>query len=238
MDTKTCAVCHRENGSHFTYCSYCGALLPVVDKITQPSQNSSVFIEDQNLDGISPFEYRKYIGNNADSIIDAFVDLESEKRKNYFCPSIFFLGFFFGFYGLSAWFLNRKMKKIGFILLGLGILFTFINAFLNAELYRAVFLGHFNYTNVVSLFYRVLNSIDISKYVSAFFTFFYGFFGLYYYKQKASFDILRIKESESSISLPVELRIKFAGGTKLALGLLPFFLAVVLNILAIALIVI
>ena len=73
MAEKICASCSRENPSHFIYCRHCGATLPVVDKIRHDMPTAE---EKHRFDELSYFEYRRFIGAGADSILYDFEKLE------------------------------------------------------------------------------------------------------------------------------------------------------------------
>ncbi len=246
MEKKICVKCAYENEEHFTYCKYCGALLPVVDKNPSgsPCPTADLSFDSQDETVVSPREYHRYVGKNSESIVSAFEKMQTSSKKASFCTPVFFLGVFFGFYGMSAWFLSRKMKKTGFFLLLLGILLTFADAFLNIGLNRE-FYNQFNLSfsqgfvspldiaYIISVFLSQM--ISASGYVSFIFSFIAGFFALYSYKNKATRDILRIKQNYSENSaVPFEFLLKKSGGRKDSLVLIPLITAFLSNILAFA----
>lgn len=246
MEKKICVKCAYENEEHFTYCKYCGALLPVVDRHSSVSPCPTA---DPNPDtgddaAVSRREYHRYVGKNSDSIVSAFEKMQTSCKKTSFCTPVFFLGIFFGFYGISAWFLSRKMKKTGFALLLLGILLTFADAFLNIGLNRELFnqinlafSGSFSALSNLSYNTLMYSSqiISVSGYVSFICSFIAGFFALYFYKNKATQDILRIKQGYTEESpIPLELLLKRAGGRQDGMVLIPIIAALLSTILAFA----
>lgn len=238
MNKKICITCSTQNEEHFTYCKYCGALLPVVDR--QPDQLPPFDSGDGQADklGISRKEYKDYVGANCDYILNNFEQIEKTERKMSFCPAVFFLGLFFGFYGISAWFMSRRMVKKGFIILLAGIFFTFIDATLNIGLNRQLyslfessfFISPDSLPQFLSYFY---GRVAVSDYFSFVFSFVSAFFAMNAYKNKVATDILRIKsECLESSELPLNRLIKNAGGKRYGLGVLPFILLIVANIIA------
>ena len=134
MAEKICLSCATENPSHFEYCKHCGAPLPIVDKIIK---EEPVEIEHPPFGEVSYNEYCAFIGNNSCSILRDFRTLDASRFV--LSLPVLLLGIFFGFYGMSAWFFYRKLKKAGFILLFTGLLLTFTDAFFNATLNKWLF---------------------------------------------------------------------------------------------------
>ncbi len=243
MERKICVKCAHQNEEHFTYCKYCGALLPVVDRQPFDSTCSEGAYNEACSDSCAEAddrEYRMYVDKNSDNIVSAFADMQKNGKKTSFCTPVFFLGIFFGFYGISAWFLSRKMKKYGFLLLLLGVAFTFIDAFLNYELNRELFGqltaalssgSSYNLTQNASLY--SYDTITISGYISFVCSFIFGFFSLHLYKNKATRDILRIKENYTEESpLPLNLLLRKAGGRQAYMAFIPLAVAVIANLLS------
>ena len=123
MADKICTSCATNNPSHFEYCKHCGAPLPVVDKAVW---QEPVNIERPDFGDIPYHEYQRFIGPNSESILNDF----STTRFG-ICLPVLLLGMFGGFFGMSAWFFYRKLKKVGFILLAIALLLVGAEAFIN-----------------------------------------------------------------------------------------------------------
>lgn len=244
MAEKICAVCQTENQAHFTYCKYCGAMLPVVEKIKEEPPKTPE--NKRSFGEISYFEYHRYIGSGAEGILADFERLETGNRF-VFCLPALFLGFFFGFYGLSSWFFYRNLKKYGLILLGLGIFFSLVDALVNFSVNRMFITELFNILSPRADIALVLSSVAqlINYYLYSFISVSnpVGFFAsiiaaavcLKIYKKDSERKISNLKAfyNEQS-SLPLDILLKKEGGTSLALSTVPFVFYFVLPILFLA----
>jgi hypothetical protein len=244
MNSKICVNCAKENEEHFTYCKYCGTMLPVVDK--QPEQNlNSTQAENYHCntdEKISPLLYRIYIGPGSEGIGAGFEKLQKKGSTISFYIPVFFLGIIFGIYGIAAWFLSRGMKKLGFLLLFTGVAFTFADGFINLDLNRELckhmllaFSGDGaaaeNLSYNLTLYSQ--RALSIGYYADIIFSFLSGFFALFFYKKQADRDIMQICSTHvEDYGAPLDIKIKLAGGRKNAMVLFPIIFYILSNIFA------
>ncbi len=248
---KKCVKCARLSAEHFTYCRYCGATLPVVDRDPRfIVEDDASYSEGEDCTAISPKDYEYYIGPNSDKISEVFDSISDTGSKTSWCTPVFLLGLLFGFYGISAWFFSRKLNRLAFCFLFAGIFLTVtdtvINRQLNAELFslfgsffsgngstlRDVYSVATLFSGISEYFYL---KFSVSSFFGTVFSFIASFFALGSYKTKADRDILRIKTAhteEDSLSLGVKLR--RAGGRKILRATVPFAVGAVANILSFA----
>ncbi|MBO5852376.1 MAG: zinc ribbon domain-containing protein [Clostridia bacterium] len=241
MSEKICANCREENQSHFTFCRYCGATLPVVDKIRHDIPKSE---EKRLFDELSYFEYRRFIGAGADNILYDFEKLED--RRFVFSLPVLFLGILFGFYGMSAWFFYRKLKKSGLILLLVAAFFTLLEGVLNFSVNKTLVIeifrilgSNFDSTQMAmslsdALNYYSYSFIGFSNYISFVASFFVSAFALRIYKNVSYNRALAIKSSFSDESvLPLDIMLHRGGGTSPLLALVPIVLSLLAPILSV-----
>ncbi|MEE0927615.1 MAG: hypothetical protein UIG59_00365 [Acutalibacteraceae bacterium] len=226
MKKKICVTCSTENENHFTYCKYCGAPLPVIDRAPVIIEGAECSCEaDANPileDGISREEYRAYIGKSADRILPVFEKMEETKSRFYFCIPVLVLGLIFGFYGIAAWFFSRRIIKYGWLATLCGVLLTGLNFFFNLPLNTVVI------ETLASLgpdAYKILayyDPVSVSGLIGAVAAFFASVFGLSIYKDKAKKDILKTK---ACINNQDELlyTLTFCGGRRISYAAIPFF---------------
>ena len=142
METIKCIRCGSENLSEYKFCMNCGAVLPQKSKpdFNEPSDTAAATFNSADsaidFDGVSATEMTAYVKTNANKILPKFYTMEKYKQKVSFCFPVFFLGLFFGLFGISMWCFYRKMKKLGLISLVLG-----------AALFLADFIFNFNTTS-------------------------------------------------------------------------------------------
>ncbi len=242
MTDKICVSCSTANESHFTYCKYCGAMLPVVDKIQKEAP--SPIEQKPCFEDISYYEYHRFIGSGAESILYDFNRLQNGAKFVFSLP-LLFLGLFFGFFGISAWFFYRNLKKFGLFFLIVGALLTLGDALINlrlnqmviTELSKALNAPIAGIINSLSglISYYSLSVVSLSKYVGFLASFFISAVGLDIYKEKSSEKILQIKASLNEHSLPLDLLLKYEGGTRLGLAILPFAAAIILPVIFVGL---
>ncbi len=248
MGKKICIKCSTENEEHFSYCKYCGASLPVVDRQHHFYGDSgySVQTDPKEIDfgAVSRSELEAYVGKNKEKIMPKLVDMELEGKKTSFCIPVFLLGFFAGFLGMSCWFFYRKMYKIGAILVALGLLISFADIAVNMQATRNLFSSTANmyfsdYENEESLLneaerimYRYEQEYNpvfsfINNYVGRLVApIVFAFYAFYLYKQTARERILRLK-SEFPSDPFLEIRISSLGGCSLASVIIPFLFELV-----------
>ncbi|MBQ1186860.1 MAG: hypothetical protein IIX54_04150 [Clostridia bacterium] len=232
MDQKFCAICGAENGEHFTYCKRCGAFLPVVEKF---NEEPPVAEEKYNFGDIAYYEYKQYLGAGAEGILYDFERLDKGQRFVFSLPALF-LGLLFGFYGLSAWFFYRNLKKMGLMLLIIGAFFTLANTLVNYQachsLVTEIFgvLGNSKFSvdlaaqQILNSFYYFSSSfVSVFKPVGFFASFFVSAFCLKFYKKDSAKKIMRVKEMCCMHGAPSQSFIfKKLGGTDAALAFLAF----------------
>lgn len=241
MAEKVCVSCGVQNPEHFTYCKYCGAILPVVDKL--PSVEAAHLEEKYIFGDISYYEYRRYLGSGADNILYDF-ELLSKGRKTVFSLPLLFLGLVFGFFGMSAWFFYRNLKKPALILLLIALVFTAVDGLLNASLNQmlvsqigSIFGGRGSLDTMAESLAGVLSyysyyTVNISSIFSFVASFFVSAFALRYYKKHSYSSILKIKETyEDGVSAPLDILLKKAGGTSIALAFIPVLFAVIFPVI-------
>ena len=241
MADKNCISCGVKNPAHFTYCKYCGAILPVVDKF--PREEKEPAHEKHRFGEVSYYEYRQYIGNGAESILYDF-ELLDTGRKIVFSLPVLFLGLVFGFFGMSAWFFYRNLKKPALILLLIALVFTAVDSFFNASLNQmlvsqlsGLFSAKADFETVIESISGIFSYysfllINFSSYISFIASFFVSAFALGYYKKHSYKNILTTKLSCAADSVaPLDVLLKKAGGTSVALGFIPVLFATVFPVI-------
>ncbi len=133
---KICVRCKTENNADYKYCRLCGAELPCVDKKpvwenSEPANNEQDKFE--NGDEISTYEMNVFVGKNSNAIVPKFIQLQREDKKVAFCLPVFLLGLFCGIFGVAAYFLYRKMTKLGSIFLAVAILLVAVETVVNFD---------------------------------------------------------------------------------------------------------
>lgn len=88
------------------------------------------FIVD-TIDGVSSDDVATFVGTKAGKLLPQFSKMELSRSRVSWCWPPALLGFLFGPLGTAIWFLYRKMYKIAFILVAVGILYGGITAVLN-----------------------------------------------------------------------------------------------------------
>lgn len=241
MTEKVCVGCGIKNPAHFTYCKYCGAILPVVDK--SPREEKAPVYEKYRFGEVSYYEYRQYIGNGAENMLSDF-ELLDKGRKTVFSLPVLFLGLVFGFFGMSAWFFYRNLKKPALILLLIALVFTAADSFLNASLNQmlvnqlsSLFSAKADFETVIEsvsgiLSYYSFSLISFSSYISFVASFFVSAFALGYYKKHSYENILMTKlQYSADLSQPLDVLLKKAGGTSVALGFIPVLFATIFPVI-------
>lgn len=146
--SKICVRCSTVNLDNFTYCKYCGATLPTVEKrqTSVPFRESVVkdaVAEAEGLPNVSDEEYAAYIGKNTRFILPKFRTIKETGRRIYWCLPVLILGLFTGFFGMAAYFFSRKMTKIGIILTLCGLLLTSAELAVNLDADRTLMQGYY-----------------------------------------------------------------------------------------------
>lgn len=247
MDTIKCIRCGSENRDDYKFCMNCGAVLP--------EKNSPEFNENTNavketfsgdsvmdFDGVSACEMTAYVNTNANKILPKFYTMEKFRQKVSFCFPVFFLGLLFGFFGISMWCFYRKIKKLGFISLILGLAMVLGDLVINfnatslliggfASLFKDLLANDSGMSQALtqaamdnllvqydSSYIRLFSFIN--QYIGGFICpVLMGMFGYHLYKTKAIKEIKELKGSCPEEMLNHEISQK--GGTSKALLLIP-----------------
>ncbi len=128
--SRICVQCSTENDDNFSFCKYCGASLPIVDRFSDESSEndaSSSFEEraaEIDFDGVTYDQLKTYIGKDSHRILPKFINIKLFGRKLNWSFPVLILGFLFGFFGMAVYFFSRKMFPIAIILTLCGIVFT------------------------------------------------------------------------------------------------------------------
>lgn len=244
MNKKKCVRCSTVNEEHFTYCRYCGATLPVVDRQPHFTEAMSSEAKNDGVPKISRKEYECYIGPNGEKIASLFEMSNATGSKTSWCTPVFILGLFFGFYGISAWFFSRKIIKRGFFLLVCGIVLTIFDAVINKQTHSDLYREFLNFTegfgaSVSSLSNAIVNYIylrfSLSSVAGTVFAFISSFSALNYYKLSAERKILHIKADYSEQpEFSINTLLLRKGGRKIVLALFALFVGLIVNILSFA----
>ncbi len=230
MTEKICISCGTESPSHFEYCKHCGAILPVVDKIPHEE-----FFEAElpSFEEISYDEYSHFVGINSKNILEDFKTIE--EKRYVFCLPVLFLGLFFGFFGMSAWFFYRKLKKQGCILFLIGTLLAAVHIIINVEVCKAIWFvfeallqGSIDLNWSITLLTSFSRyTLNITRYIEFAAAFFVSAFALRMYK-KASYKKISVLKGKSANDpeFPLESALKNQGGTSVFSFALTFISAV------------
>ncbi len=224
MDKINCIRCKAENNDDYKFCINCGAHLPKNHSIpfrenTCLSQNDPpTAAEPLDFDGVSSAEMTAYIEKNADKILPKMYNMQKYNQRVSFCFPVFFLGLLLGFIGISMWCFYRKMKKLGFIFLFLGLFFALGDLIVNLSATTQLISGH---AKLLAEFFANSQAINpifpaaafeeiFARYNDAYIGIFsflnqyvggiiapvlMGMFGLHFYKTKALLDIKEIKNT-------------------------------------------
>ena len=229
MTEKICISCGTESPSHFEYCKHCGAILPVFDKIPREEECQA---EPPSFGEISYDEYSRFVEKNSKSILDDFIVLEN--RRNVFCLPVLFLGLFFGFFGMSAWFFYRKLKAHGAVLFLIGTVVAAVHVALNAEVYKAAWsigvgmLGGAVDLNLGTALLANLSryTLNITQYITFLASFFISADALRFYKKASYKKILSLKEKSAEGDFSLDVALKKQGGVSVLSFILTFMVAV------------
>ena len=257
MAKKICYQCSTENEEHYSFCKYCGAPLPVVDRAetnsVPTSQRPQATPYDTEYDGISGKELAIYVGKNADKIMPKFFAMQLMGKRTSFCAPVLWLGFFFGFFGMAFWFFARKLYKLGLVLALCGLILAGADIAVNYNAYHTLFtetaqlfaaavesganpeLLIADYSRLVGNFATAINPIvsNINSYIGGLvMPIIMSFYAFDIYKTKAVREIKRIKSAFPDDGLVLN-RINMAGGRADAMVLIPLALNILSSMLII-----
>ena len=97
------------------------------------------------IDGIPVEDLTCFIGKKAPKILPKFFNMEFKRSKISWCWPAAILGFLFGPFGSAFWFFYRKMYKIAWILVAIGVVFSFTTSALKAETNARMFESIFSF---------------------------------------------------------------------------------------------
>ena len=159
--SKICLRCSTVNLDNFSFCKYCGAPLPTIERKT------AIPVPEVSADGynnnISDAEYTAFVGKNADKIVRRFNFFRATERKSSWCFPVLILGVFFGFFGMATYFFFRKMPKIGFVLTLCGVLLVGSELALNLDADRQFLRDYHAVMESAMQNPDILNSLDEVK---------------------------------------------------------------------------
>ena len=236
MTEKICLCCNTENPPHFEYCKHCGAPLPVVDRLPN---DDITHTDPPSFDEVSYCEYYQYIGNGARGILEDFNSLKTSRVV--FSLPVLFLGLFFGFFGMSAWFFYRKLKKAGTVLLLIGLALIAVEALINAPLIKSLvdYICSLPFDDSLTLNIEsalasfAYSYTGIAGYIEFVSSFFVSAFALRIYKNDSYKRILSIKSSVAPDSpVSAHFLLKSSGGTSIGLAFVPFLVSLVATAVA------
>ena len=247
MNSKKCIRCSTENEENFTYCRYCGAPLPVVDRMFP--QDMPPFAEDnkasshakpdlpETIFGTSKRQLGIFIGKNDIKFLKKLRSMELRNQNSSWSACVFVLGLLFGFFGISAWFFYRKMYKWGVLTCILGALSLICPVFFTSAyelqlltdsliLYLSAALTQ-SVNFIFAIFYQpaYFPAIDISYLISCVAApVIFAVFAMSIYKNKAVKAINRVNSSCYEPEL-LDIRIASEGGVSALSAVIPVIVA-------------
>ncbi len=143
-DIIICHECSTENEQQYAYCKNCGAALkaepiketPHTANYKQEQYAYDTYNNNQNfklehIEGIPTEDVAVFVGKNYRDIIPKFSKMEITASKTSWCWAAAILSFLFGPLGAAIWFFYRKMYKIAFIFVAIGVIlgaaYTFVS---------------------------------------------------------------------------------------------------------------
>lgn len=163
MDNIICPECKTENEPQYVYCKNCGKKLIDDSEKTytdynkanysskatyaqnnQPyatqgayAQNGSAYDATQiveNIDSLPVDDIATYVGKKAHNILPKLSRMEITGSKTSWCWPAAVLGYLFGPLGAAIWFFYRKMYKVAFILVAIGLVLTTATSLLSGDI--------------------------------------------------------------------------------------------------------
>lgn len=257
---KICPNCSTQNNDEYSFCKECGAALIQPDfkeaepqvRYTGPYDYERPEVKD--YDGVTDTEMRVFVGKRDSKIMPKFSRMQLSGSKTSWCWAAAIFGFLFGFFGLSYWFFNRKMNKVAFgciaIGLAVGIAQTAITFNTSVMMYDQIFALIRNYIQDMDLsafnqgFDFIVNQFstmpsislanflaDIENYTA---TVLGGIFALGLYKNHAIAKIKQYKTTAITDNYYL-YRIELLGGTSGGMVVLGIVIHFVANSIATAL---
>lgn len=213
-DNIICHKCGTENEQEYDYCKNCGASLKPETSNDESQYNYSQDKENtyhredvlESIDGV-PTEDIAIFASRSSSIMKKLQIMEITKSNKSWCWPTAIMGFFFGPIGAAMWFFYRKMYKIAFTFLAIGVLinaatgvvyevalsdnakalfeennyqdFDYDDYYFSSETQEDIFNFASEFAARTVLTFFVNSVVNIATMIVA------GLFGLYWYKQHA-----------------------------------------------------
>lgn len=160
-----CPKCATQNDDGYTFCKECGTPLRKEGNEQQkerPQYNQAFNYERpeaNDYDGVTADEMKCFVGKNKEKIMPKFSKMQLAFSKSSWCWPAAILGFLFGFFGLSFWFFYRKMNKVAFICVAIGVFLSVVQAVItfnaNTMLYDQMF----------ALFAQLMESLNLEEFM-------------------------------------------------------------------------
>lgn len=227
MDQKiTCHECGTENEPQYEYCKNCGT--PLKNQEDKKSSDKSGYNQNYNydytgqyaknskqnfyntysiggvvesIDGVPTDDVIAYVGKKSYNIIPKFSKMELIGSKASWCWPVAVLSYLFGPLGAAIWFFYRKMYKIAFILVAIGLAVGVALSFVSGpspvydDTYSGIIensLAEGNYSNILGTFGDLLSSPEnvriyistaINTLIQILTMVFSGIYSYYFYKR-------------------------------------------------------
>lgn len=152
MDNKTilCRECGTENEPQYLYCKNCGTALNQAENNESQPDAPTVVVSSaaaqqtyystpscavclDEFESIPKEDMAAFVGKNAPKILQKFTKMELQNSKTSWCWPVAVLSLFFGPIGAAIWFFYRKMYKIAWSLLVIGVVLSVGLSLINPE---------------------------------------------------------------------------------------------------------
>lgn len=238
MDKTICHECGTENEQEYLFCKNCGADLKKSEEYDNFNGNdhtdNNIIVD--SIDGIPMEQIGLYVGKKWGYYCKKFSKMQITMSKTSWNWPAAVLGLVFGPFGSALWCFYRKMYKVAFILVAIGVLFAGITSALTYDGVTAALEGIINASKLTSL-EQTLEAIEniasagsagataaeyINEFVSAVTAIVMGMFANWFYRSSC---VDRIKKYQQSglDQRYYKLGLSAVGGTSggmLAVGIL------------------
>lgn len=167
MDKRICHECKTENEKEYLYCKNCGADLSKSED-TYSEANSSYTTSDfggnyadqkskvddfiaDNIGGIPMEQIGLYVGKKSDYYCRKFSKMELTQSKISWHWPAAVLGLALGPFGSAIWCFYRKMYKVAFVLVAIGVLLAGITSAVTYDSATAAIEGIINASKSTSV---------------------------------------------------------------------------------------